>query len=59
LVKEIGLTLGLRWYRQHETLDKLNIQAHKNALQGADDFVMNSFVLEDKVSQRVKIQILR
>jgi len=28
----------------------LNIQAHKNALASSDEFVMDNFVTEDKVS---------
>ena len=40
-----------RWYKQHETLDRLNIQAHKNAMQSSDEYVMESFVTFDKVSQ--------
>lgn len=31
-------------------MDKLNIQAHKNALASSDEFVMDAFVTEDKVS---------
>lgn len=31
-------------------MDKLNIQAHKNALASSDEFVMDTFVTEDKVS---------
>ena len=39
-----------RWYKQHETLDRLNIQAHKNAMATTDEFVMETFVTFDKVS---------
>lgn len=38
------------WYQQHETLDRLNIQAHKNAIQTTDEYVMESFVTFEKVS---------
>jgi hypothetical protein len=38
------------WYRQHEHIDRLNIQSHKNAIASSDEFVMNAFVIEDKVS---------
>jgi len=31
-------------------MDKLNIQAHKNALASSDEFVMDAFVTEDKVN---------
>ena len=40
-----------RWYKQHETLDRLNIQAHKNAMATTDEFVMETFVTFDKVSE--------
>ena len=39
----------VRWFRQHETLDRLNIQAHKNAMNSSDEYVMDSFVTFDKV----------
>jgi len=39
-----------RWYRQHESIDKLNIQAHKNALSSTDEYVMDAFVIHDMVS---------
>jgi len=45
-VKEYG---SKEWFRQHETIDRLNIQAHKNALGGTDEFVMDSFVTLDKM----------
>ena len=38
-----------RWLNQHETIDRLNIQAHKNALNSTDEFVMDSFVTYEKV----------
>ena len=37
------------WFRQHETLDRLNIQAHKNAMNSTDEYVMDSIVTFDKV----------
>ena len=40
-IQEYGSKL---WFRQHETLDRLNIQAHKNAIGSTDEFVMESFV---------------
>ena len=40
------------WYRQHETMDRLNIQAHKNAINSSDEYVMESFVTFEKVSHR-------
>ena len=38
-----------RWLNQHETIDRLNIQAHKNAMNSTDEFVMDTFVTQDKV----------
>ncbi len=38
-----------QWYNQHETLDRLNIQAHKNAQMSTDEFVMDTFVVKDKI----------
>lgn len=40
----------LRWLNQHETIDRLNIQAHKNALNSTDEFVMDTMVTYEKVS---------
>jgi len=37
------------WFRQHETMDRLNIQAHKNAMNSTDEYVMDSVVTFDKV----------
>ena len=50
-VKEIDIkNFGSpEWYKQHETLDRLNIQAHKNAINSTDEYVMDSFVTFDKV----------
>lgn len=45
-IKEYG---SKQWFRQHETLDRLNIQAHKNALGSTDEFVMDAFVTHDKL----------
>lgn len=38
-----------RWFRQHETMDRLNIQAHKNAMNSTDEYVMEAFVTFDKM----------
>ena len=32
-------------------MDRLNIQAHKNAMNSSDEYVMDSFVTFDKVSE--------
>lgn len=38
-----------QWFKQHETLDRLNIQAHKNAINSTEEYVMESFVTFDKI----------
>ena len=40
---------GHRWMHQHECLEKLNIQAHVNASQQRDEFVMEALVLHQKI----------
>lgn len=45
-----------RWFRQHETIDKLNIQAHKNAISSSDDYVMDSFITFEKVSTLMRFR---
>lgn len=54
-IKEIDLKeYGSKdWFKQHETIDRLNIQAHRNALGSTDEFVMESFVTQDKVGTLV------
>ena len=49
-IKEYG---SKEWFNQHETIDRLNIQAHKNALGGTDEFVMDNFVTLDKMTALV------
>lgn len=49
-IKEYG---SKAWFNQHETIDRLNIQAHKNAMGGTDEFVMDSFVTLDKMNTLV------
>ena len=46
-MKEFG---SKQWLTQHEGIDRLNIQAHKNALGGTDEYVMENFVTLDKMS---------
>lgn len=41
------------WFKQHEIIDRLNIQAHKNALGSTDEFVMEAFVTHDKIKPLV------
>ena len=50
-LKEYG---SKQWFRQHETLDRLNIQAHKNAIGSSDEFVMEGFCTHDKMPFIVK-----
>ena len=38
-----------RWMAQHEFLTKLNLQAHVNASQQRDEFVLEAFVLHEKM----------
>ena len=49
-VSKVPHSNTIRWYRQHESIDKLNIQAHKNALSSTDEYVMDAFVIHDMVS---------
>ena len=44
-IEEIGTPA---WMRQHELLEKLNMQAHVNAKKGGDEFVMEAFCSFDK-----------
>ena len=46
-IKEYG---SKDWFKQHESIDRLNIQAHKNALGGTDEFIMDNFVTFDKLT---------
>ena len=43
------LNSQFRWYKQHETCEKLNVQAHKNAMNQTDEFVMDTLVTYDKI----------
>lgn len=54
-IKEIEIAeFGSKaWLNQHETIDRLNIQAHKNALNSTDEFVMDTFVTYEKVGTLV------
>jgi hypothetical protein len=49
-IKEYG---SKEWFKQHETIDRLNIQAHKNAMASTDEFVMEAFVTHDKITALV------
>ena len=41
------------WIEQHYTLDRLNLQAHKNAMHSTDEYVMNAFAVQNKVKDAV------
>jgi hypothetical protein len=45
-VKDVG---GDQWMTQHEMIEKLNIQAHFNALTKHDEFVVDAFVHSNKI----------
>ena len=45
---------GARWMQQHEFLTKLNLQAHVNASQQRDEFVLEAFVLHEKMPLLVR-----
>ena len=38
-----------KWMMQHEFLSKLNLQAHVNAAQSRDEFVLEAVVLHEKM----------
>ena len=38
-----------RWNRQDETIQRLNMQAHINAIMRSDEFIMESLVTFDKI----------
>ena len=40
---------GPQWMTQHEWLQQLNMQAHVNASQARDEFVVEAFVLHQKL----------
>jgi len=44
--KDLG---GHRWMQQNEFLNKLNLQAHVNASQQRDEFVLEAIVLHEKM----------
>ena len=45
-LKEYG---SKQWFRQHESVNRLNIQAHKNALGGTDEFIMDALITAEKI----------
>eukprot|EP00884_Botryococcus_braunii_P023017 jgi/Botrbrau1/939/Bobra.0167s0050.1 len=45
-VEEVGTEA---WFKQHAAIEKLNLQAHFNAQQHADEFVVEALVSHDKL----------
>jgi hypothetical protein len=45
-IREYG---SKRWIKQQETLDRLNIQAHKNAMASSEEFIMEAATREEKI----------
>jgi len=45
-IEEVG---SVKWMRQHEYIEKLNLQAHHNAMLHSDEFVMETLVSLDKI----------
>ena len=41
------------WVEQHHNIDRLNLQAHKNAVHSTDEYVMNSFAVQNKVKDLI------
>ena len=39
--------------KQHEDLEKLNLQSHHNAVSNADEFVMEAVITHDKMATLV------
>ncbi len=40
---------GDEWMKNHERIDRLNMQAHKNAINSTDEYIMDTFVVKDRV----------
>ncbi|KAI9338231.1 hypothetical protein BDR26DRAFT_919504 [Obelidium mucronatum] len=53
-----SITLDLiateRWYKNHETLEHLNIQAHMNVQSQCEEFVTESFITHGKIEYLIK-----
>ena len=50
-LKEYG---SKQWFSNHEKIDRLNIQAHKNAMGGSEEYIMDSFVTAGKINVLVQ-----
>lgn len=40
--------------QKYALIEKFNMQCHKNAISGGDDFILNAFVLEEKVKELIQ-----
>lgn len=40
--------------QKYALIEKFNMQCHKNAMSGSDDFILNAFVLEEKVKELIQ-----
>ncbi|KAJ3028279.1 UNVERIFIED_CONTAM: Zinc finger MYND domain-containing protein 10 [Siphonaria sp. JEL0065] len=53
-----SITLDLiateRWYKNHETLEHLNIQAHMNVQSQCEEYVTESFITHGKIEYLIK-----
>ncbi|KAH7445377.1 hypothetical protein KP509_01G005700 [Ceratopteris richardii] len=49
-ISQVGST---EWLAQHESIEKLNLQAHYNAISHCNDFVMEALILHDKLGTLV------
>jgi zinc finger MYND domain-containing protein 10 len=46
-LKEVG---NSQWMEQHRRLERLNLQAHQNAMSNSDEYIMEGFLTHDKMS---------
>ena len=52
------VNLSTRWLKQHEKLEKLNLQAHQSARSHTDEFVLEAFVTFDRLPCLIRDLIL-
>ena len=45
-VEEVG---SAKWFEQHRMIEKLNLQAHHNAMTNSDEYVLEAFLTFDKL----------
>ena len=59
LVKSLSL-MNIESYCDKKTIElysayeKLNMQSHKNSLLGSDDYILNTFILEEKIKEVIQ-----